>query len=591
MPAAQLAGGTVNQSVRALEKIAPFPKLGVGSQQTLAMPKPCLPTPLIVFLCLLTAACSSPDFDLIVAGGMVYDGTGQAPFKADIGVKDGKIMAVGDLAENSAAKKLDAGGLAVSPGFINVLSWAAMPLVQDGRSMSDIKQGVTLEIFGEGSSPGPISRRSKESRLNTKWTTLGGYLDYVTQKGVSCNVASFVGASTVRINVLGYDDVQPDSAQLEEMCGMVREAMREGALGVGSSLIYPPAFFASTAELTALSKAAGEYGGMYISHLRSEGNALIQAVDELMAIAHGAGVPAEIYHLKAAGKDNWHKIDQVLQKIDSAQKAGLQITANMYNYEAASTGLGACFPPWSQEGGDSAWIARLSDPAIRQQIKNDILTPSDDWENFYLAAGKPENILVVGADDSLQHYNGKTLADAAGMMGLDPLETLCELIVRNGGRVQAVYFLMSEDNIRKQMKLPYMSFGSDARSIAAEGKTLESSTHPRTYGNFARLLGRYVREEKVIPLEEAIHKLTLLPAKKLKIKERGCLAPGFYADIVLFDPATVADKATYQEPHQYAVGVAHVFVNGVQVLKNGEHTGAMPGMAVRGPGYQGPVTQ
>lgn len=544
---------------------------------------------LLRFILLVFSAltCCKPAYDVIISNGNIYDGSGLPAYKADLGIKADKIVAIGDLGKEKAKTNIDAAGLAVSPGFINMLSWANRPLLKDGRSMSDIKQGVTLEVFGEGSSMGPLNSNMKNEMKEAQWTTLGGYLDYLVQQGVSTNVASFVGATTVRIHVLGYENRKPDAAELHQMQELVRQAMQEGAMGLGTSLIYPPAFYADTEELIALAEAAAEYDGMYISHLRSEGNAFLEAVDEFMTIANRAGIDAEIYHLKAAGKNNWHKLDQVLQKIDSARAAGLTVAANMYTYPAASTGLDATLPPWVQEGGKEAWLKRLRTPEVRQKVLDEMRSPSNTWENFYQMAGTAENIMLVGFDrDSLNHLVGKTLAEIAFNRNADPAETIIDLILANGGDIDAIYFLMSEENVEKQIQLTYMSFGSDAGSIAAEGKSLESSTHPRTYGNFARLLAKYVREKNLISLEEAVMKMTALPARKLKIGNRGRLAPGYYADVLVFDPAEIQDKATFENPHQYATGMLHVFVNGMQVLKNGTHTGATPGMVVRGPGYK-----
>lgn len=538
------------------------------------------------FILLLAATFNSPKFDTIIENGTIYDGTGEASYIADIGIKADTIAAIGDLNPADAATVVNAKGLAVAPGFINMLSWANYSLQNDGRSMSNIKQGVTLEIFGEGSSMGPITKQRRKEGDN-KWTTLGGFLEYLTEKGVTPNVASFVGATTIRINVLGRENRAPTSGELNRMQDLVRQSMQEGALGVGSSLIYAPAFFADTDELIALSKAAAEYDGMYISHIRSEGDNLLEATDELFTIAVEAGIDAQIYHLKAAGEHNWHKLPKVFGKIDSLRNAGHNVSANMYTYSAASTGLDATLPPSIQEGSTQDFINRLKDPEIRKQVVEEVKNPKTDWENYYQLAGSPENILLLEFDvDSLKKLNAKTLAEVSEMRGTDPVETIIDLLVENSGDIGSVFFVMSEENVRSKIRQPYMSFGSDARSVAAEGGVLESSTHPRTYGTFARLLGKYVREEGIIPLEEAIYRLTGLPADNLKIKKRGYLETGYHADIVIFDPEKIEDKATFADPHQYAVGVDHVFVNGVQVLKNGEHTGAMPGQVVRGPGFK-----
>lgn len=546
---------------------------------------------LVTLFTFLTLGCAArePDYDIVLRNGTVYDGTGSAPRRADVVIKGDRIAAVGNFANVSAREEIDIGGLAVAPGFINMLSWAAEPLLADGRSQSDIRQGVTLEVFGEGWSEGPLTDKMKEIvvkeqgdiKYDIQWTTLGEFLDYLTQKGISTNVASFVGATTVRINVIGYQDREPAPDELNRMRTLVRQAMEEGALGVGSSLIYAPAFYAKTPELIELCKVAAEYGGMYISHMRSEGNRLLEAVEELITIAREAKVPAEIYHLKAAGQSNWNKLDAVIEKVEKARAEGLRITADMYNYTAGSTGLDAAMPPWVQEGGYEEWAKRLKDAAIRERVRREMSTPADSWENLYLAAGADGTLLVGFKNDQLKPLTGKTLAEAAKMRGKSPEEAAMDLVVEDGSRVQAVYFLMSEENVKRQIALPWVSFVSDAGSLAPEGVFIKSNTHPRAYGNFSRLLGKYVREETVIPLEEAIRKLTSLPAKNIHIENRGSLIPGYFADVVVFDPAEIQDHATYEKPHQYATGMVHVFVNGTAVLKNGEHTGATPGRAVK----------
>ncbi len=537
-----------------------------------------------------------PDFDLILRNGTIYDGSGGDPVRGDVAVQDDRIVAIGDLGEAWAGHEIDANGLAVAPGYINVLSWATESLIQDGRSMSDVLQGVTLEIFGEGESMGPLNdalkarlvRLQRDIKYDVEWTTLGEYLEYLVDRGVSTNVASFVGATTVRMHVLGEEDRAPSPGELEEMRRLVREAMEEGALGVGSSLIYAPGFYAGTEELIALARVAGELGGIYISHLRSEGDRLLEAVDELVRIAEEAGVPAEIYHLKAAGRSNWEKTDAVIERVEAARTAGLRITADMYVYTAGATGLDAAMPPWVQEDGLDAWIERLRDPAIRRRVREEMSRPADDWENLLFAAGSPENVLLVGfKNDRLKPLTGKTLAEVAAERGTSPEETAMDLVIEDDSRVGTVYFLMSEENVRRQIALPWMSFGSDAGSPATEGPFLKSNPHPRAYGNFARLLGKYVREEKVIPLQEAIRRLTSLPAENLRLGGRGRLAPGYFADLVVFDPDSIRDHATFRDPHQYSTGVLHVFVNGTQVVRDGEHTGATPGRVVRGPGWRG----
>lgn len=538
-------------------------------------------------------ASLADDFDLIIANGTVYDGSGAEPVQADVAIRDDRIAAIGtDLGE--ATETIDASGKAVAPGFINMLSWANESLIEDGRSLSDIHQGVTLEVFGEGWSMGPLNEDLKagmlaqqgDIRFDIEWTTLGEYLDYLVERGISPNVASFVGATTVRMHVLGEDDVDPTSEQLATMQDLVREAMREGALGVGSSLIYAPAFYAETDELVALMQAAAEYDGRYISHMRSEGNRLLESVDELIEIAERAGTGAEIYHLKASGDKNWDKMDAVIAKVEAARERGLDITADMYNYTAGATGLDASMPPWVQAGGLEEWIERLRDPAIRERLREEIATPSDDWENLYLSAGGADKLLLIGfRNPELKPLTGMTLAEVAEQRGTPPIDTMMDLVVEDGSRVGTVYFMMSEDNIRQKIAQPWMSFGSDAESSAPEGVFLLSSTHPRAYGNVARLLGKYVREENVITLAEAIRRLTRLPAENLKIQERGSLEIGHYADVVVFDPATITDHATYDDPRQFATGVSDVIVNGVPVLREGMHTGALPGRVVRGPGY------
>jgi len=536
---------------------------------------------------------ASNDFDVIIRGGTVYDGTGSAPYRADVGIKGDVVTRIGDLSRAKAATVVDATGMAVSPGFINMLSWSVDTLIVDGRSMGELKQGVTTQIFGEGDSMGPLNERTKKQaqedqgdlKYDIKWTTLSEYLQFLEKKGVSQNVASFIGATTIRRYVIGDEDKQPTPAQMQQMRDLVRTEMEHGALGIGTSLIYPPAFYAKTDELIEMCKVAAEYKGKYISHMRSEGNQLIQAVEELLRISREARIPAEIYHLKAAGKDNWSKMDQVLAMVEKARKSGLKITADMYTYPAGSTGLDASLPPWAEDGGYPALFKRIQDPETRKKILAEIRTPTDKWENLYLAAGSPDKVLLVGfKNDKLKPLTGKTLGEVARMRGTDPENTILDLILEDQSRIGTVYFLMSEDNIKKQIKYPWVSFGSDAESQAPEGVFLKSSTHPRAYGNFARLLGKYVRDEKVITLQDAIRRLSGLPATNLGLDRRGFLKKGYFADVVIFDPKTIADKATFEQPQQYAVGVRDVFVNGVQLLKNGDHTGKFSGRALWGPG-------
>jgi N-acyl-D-amino-acid deacylase len=547
----------------------------------------------------LVLGCSPPpssyDFDVIIRGGEVYDGSGNDPVVTDIGIRDDRIETMGDLSTSSAVSDVDARGLAVAPGFINMLSWANETLIEDGRAMSDVMQGVTLEVMGEGNSMGPFNddmkaqarSRQGDIQYEIEWTTLGEYLEYLETKGVSVNVASYVGATTLRVHEVGYEDRPATPEELERMQALVRQAMREGAMGVGSSLIYAPGNFADTDELIALVSAAAEYDGSYISHIRSEGSRLEEGVQELIKIASVTGAPAEVYHLKASGRGNWHKLSNVFDLIESARAAGLFITADMYTYTAGSTGLNATMPLWVQDGGHDAWVDRLQDPEIRERVAEEMRQPTSEWENFFVDAG-PENILLIGfRNPELRPLIGMTLQEVADERGTDPAITAMDLVVEDDSRVDAVYFLMSENNVRRKVAMPWISFGSDAGAPSAEGVFLESSRHPRTYGNFARLLGRYVRDEGILSLKEAIRRMTSLPASNIGAFQRGELREGYYADVVVFDPNRVRDNATFEQPHQYATGVLHVFVNGEQVLENGRHTGATPGRVVRGPGWDG----
>ena len=562
------------------------------------------PTLCILALALPLAGCaSSPPagadaegYDLLIRNGAVYDGSGAAPQRVDVAVRDDRIAALlppGSAA--SAKRELDAQGRAVSPGFINVLSWATESLIADGRGVSDTKQGVTLEIFGEGWSMGPVNERMRTDALRQQgdikypiqWTTLGDYLEFLETRGVTPNVASFIGATTVRIHELGEDDATPSAEQLENMRELVRQAMGEGALGVGSSLIYPPAAFADTRELVALAQAAAESGGGYISHMRSEADRFLEALDETIGIARATGQRAEVYHLKAAGEKNWPKMAQAIARIDAARAEGLQVSADMYAYTAGGTGLTASLPPWVQAGGHDAMVARLKDPATRQRVLAEMRDPDVEWENLRLLAGSDDRLILIEfKSPRLKPLIGRTLEDVARERGTSAEETVVDLIIEDDSRVGTAYFLMSEDNVELGLKQPWVSLGSDAESSAPEGVFLESSTHPRAYGNFARFLGHYVRDRKLMSLQEGVHRLTGLPAANWKLRDRGCLQPGCFADIVVFDPATIADHATYAAPQRYATGVGEVFVNGVQVLRNGEHTGAMPGRVVRGPGWR-----
>jgi N-acyl-D-amino-acid deacylase len=545
-------------------------------------------------------ASMAAEFDTIIRNATVYDGSGGAPFRADIGIKGDRISQIAPNLPTTEAAVIDVHNLAAAPGFINMLSWANESLLADGRSQSDIRQGVTLEVLGEGESMGPLNPEMRKNmrenqgdiKFDVAWNTLGEYLDHIVSRGISPNIASFVGSTTVRIHELGYADRPPTPEELSRMQKLVREAMEEGAMGISSSLIYAPAFYAKTDELIALAKAAAPYGGIYISHMRSEGNRLFEAFDELLSISRQAKIPAEMYHLKAAGRENWPKLDELTKRIENARAEGLKITADMYSYIAGATGLDAAMPPWVQEGGYNKWAERLRDPAIRERVAREMRTPTDQWENFFLAPGSPDKILLVGfKNDALKPLTGKTLAEAARIRGKTPEETAMDLVIEDGSRVSTVYFLMSEENVRKEIKLPWVSFGSDEGSYAPEGIFLKSMCHPRSYGNVARFLGKYVREEKLVPLEEAVRRLSGFPAQNLNIKDRGLLKSNYFADIVIFDPEKIQDYATFDKPHQYSTGVLHVWVNGKQVLKDGEHTGAKPGRVVRGPGWRGKPAQ
>src|SRR3954465_2894852 len=543
-----------------------------------------------------TSAAPPVSYSVLIRGGTIYDGSGGQPYVGDVALKGDKIVYVGTHAPGRAVRGIGATGKAVSPGFINMLSWANESLIADGRGLSDTMQGVTLEVMGEGDSMGPLTphmkalagQRQGDIKYPIRWTTLAQYLEYLQKKGVTPNVASFVGATTVRVHELGEKDVQPTPAQLTRMRALVRQAMKDGAMGVGSSLIYAPATYAKTPELTAITTEAGKCAGMYISHMRSEGNKLLEAIDELVTISKQSGAPAEIYHFKQAGKPNWGKIDAAIARVNAARASGQRITADMYTYTAGATGLDAAMPTWVQSGGLETWTKRLKDPAIRARLVKEMRTPSNDWENLLLLAGSPDRVLVIAFNNpKLKPLTGKTLAEVAKMRGKSPEETAMDLVIEDGSRVGTVYFLMNEDNIKREVGLPWMSFGSDEASEAPEGVFLKSSSHPRAYGNFIRVLAEYVRKDHSANLPDAIRRLSSLPATNLGIRQRGFLKPGYYGDVVVFDPATVQDHATFEKPKQLATGVDDVFINGVQVLKNGKHTGAKPGRVVRGPGWTG----
>jgi N-acyl-D-amino-acid deacylase len=536
-------------------------------------------------------------YDIIIRGGMIYDGSGNDPFLGDVAIQGDRITAIGKPGELSGTTIINATGLAIAPGFINMLSWATESLIMDGKSQSDIRQGVTLEVMGEGTSMGPLSDKMKEERkhailseedavYDVEWTTLGEYLEFLEKRGVSCNVASFVGSSTLRVYAVGYDNRPPTPDEMALMKSLIRQAMEEGAIGMSAALIYSPAIYASTEEIIELAKVVAEYDGLYISHIRSEGKAILEALDEFLRITRAANIRSELYHLKAAERSNWHHMDEVIRRIEAARAEGLHITADMYTYPASGTGLDACLPPWAHEGGQDALMARLRDAATRERIKADMTNPSDEWENMY-AENSPENILLAGfKNPALKALTGKRLSDVIKMRGTAAKDTVLDLILEDDSRVFTIYFSMSEDNLRKQVQLPWVSFCSDAGSIAPEYPFTLYNPHPRAYGSFARVIGKYVREEGIITLQEAVRRLSGFPASVLKIQERGLLQAGYFADIVIFDPAQVQDHATFDNPHQFSTGMVHVFVNGGQVLKDGEHTGATPGRVVRGAGWK-----
>ncbi|MDQ0466119.1 N-acyl-D-amino-acid deacylase [Caulobacter ginsengisoli] len=553
---------------------------------------------LILTLGLLLFGCASsttaPVHDIVIRGGTIYDGTGAAPFVGDVAIDGDRITAVGKVV-GTGRQEIDAHGKAVSPGFINMLSWATDDLIYDGRGLSDLKQGVTLEVMGEGSSMGPWNaamkaletERQGDIKYEIDWSTLDQYLSRLERQGISPNVASFIGAETTRTYVLGEGDVDPNPAQLMAMQELVHQAMEDGALGVGSSLIYAPGTYAETGELTALATEAGRCGGIYISHMRYESDRLLDGIDELIEISRRSGAPAEIYHFKQAGKSNWNKIDAAIARVEAARARGQRITADMYTYTAGSTGLDAAMPPWVQAGGREAWIKRLKDPAIRARVIAEMRDPKAPFENLYRHAGAEGTLLVGFKNPALKPLTGQTLAQVAKARGVSPEDAAIDLVIEDGTRVQVVYFLMSEDNVRHEVAIPWMSFGSDAGAQAPEGPFLLSSTHPRAYGNVARLLGRYVRDEKLLSLAEAVRKLSGQPAHNLGLRDRGLLRRGYFADIAVFDPATVSDPATYEKPKQFATGMAFVLVNGVLALKDGEPTRAPSGRVVRGRAWKG----
>ncbi len=554
---------------------------------------------LLVILAATTplASCErEPDYDLLIRGGTVYDGSGKPGFAGDVGIQGDRIVYVGPKAQGKARREIDATGQAVAPGFINMLSWSTESLLIDGRGQGELRQGVTLELMGEGESMGPLTPEMKKEliaqqvdlKYPVEWTTLGEYLEHLEKKGVSMNVASLVGAATARKMLLGAEDVDPTPEQLAAMQDVVRKSMEEGAMGVGSALIYVPGTFAETDELVALASTSARCGGVYMTHMRSEGRGLVEAVDETIDISRRSGAPAQIYHLKAGGKQYWPKMDDALAHIEAARREGIRITTDMYAYNAGATGLDAAMPPWVQAGGNEAWFKRLRDPAIRKRVAAEMRSDHTDWENLLQAAGGAENLLIVELrKPELKKYIGKTLAEIAKERGTSPEDAAMDLVSEDETRVGTVYFLMSEDEVRRKVALPYMDFGSDGAALSAEGVFLKSGAHPRAYGNFARVLGRYVRDEKRATLEDVIRRLTSHPASVLGLRERGGLKEGYFADVVVFDPAKIQDHATYAQPHQYSTGVSQVIVNGELALENGEPTAARPGRFVRGRAWTG----
>jgi N-acyl-D-amino-acid deacylase len=553
----------------------------------------------LLWCCLCGAAGAAPEaaqsgYDVLISGGMIYDGSGNKPYIGDVAIRGDRIVYVGPRASGSARERFDAHGKAVAPGFVNMLAHPEESLLVDGRALSDLRQGVTLEVLGEDSM-GPLTpemkrlavKRQGDIKFAIDWTTLGEYLARLEQRGIAPNVASFVGAGTVRTNVLGERDVQPTPEQLQQMRALVRQAMEEGAVGVTTALIYAPNTYAKTPELIELATESARCGGIYSAHMRSEGDRLLEAVQETVDIAKASGAPAEIYHLKAAGKRNWGKLDALVSAVRAARAAGTRITADMYVYTAGATGLDAAMPPWVQDGGLEAWIAHLKDPATRTRVIAEMRDQNAPWENLFAAAGPAGTLLLEFKNPALKPLTGKTLAEVAQQRGVSPEDAAIDLVIEDDSRVGVAYFLMSEDNIRREVALPWVSFDSDADAPAPEGVFLKSSRHPRTYGNFARVLAKYVREDKVLTLQEAIRKLAAAPAATLSLADRGMLKGGYFADVVVFDSATVQDHSTYQQPQQLATGVDDVWVNGVRALRQGEATGAASGRAVRGRAWTG----
>lgn len=533
-------------------------------------------------------------FDVVIRNGIIFDGSGQRPLVGDVAIIGDRIAFVGHHAPGHGKQEIDATSEAVAPGFINMLAHPEASLLVDGRALSDLRQGVTLEVMGEDSM-GPLTpqmkqrmmERQSDIRYAVDWTTLGEYLDKIERRGIAPNVASFVGAGTVRVNVLGEADVQPTSAQLSQMRGLVHHAMEEGALGVTTALIYSPYSYAKTPELIALAQESARCGGMYIAHMRSEGDQLIEAVQESIDIARASGAPAEIYHLKAAGKRNWNKLDAVIAKVEAARASGTRITADMYTYTAGATWLDEAIPPWVHDGGLEAAAARLKEPMVRAKVIAEMRAAHHSWEDLYGFAGPDGTLLLGFKNPAFKPLIGRTVAEVAKQRGASAEDVIIDLVSGNGAHVDVAYFLMSEENVRRQTALPWVSFGSDAEAPAPEGVFLQYNSHPRAYGNFARLLAKYVREEKALSLQEAIRKLTSLPAANLSLRDRGRLLHGYFADVVIFDPASIQDHATYEKPHQLATGVRDVLINGRWALRDGEPTGATTGRFVHGRAWTG----
>ena len=548
------------------------------------------PLPMVFATAVCLSSCArSPQYDVVVRNGRVCDGSGAPCVAGGVAIKGDTIAKVGDLGDARGKTERDAHGQVIAPGFINMMSteWG---LFADGRSESDIRQGVTLEIFGEGESMGPLNnamraeyeKQEVDIHYDVTWQTLAQGLDTVARRGISANIASFLGAATPRINVLGRANRAPSAAELDEMRQITAKAMEDGALGVASALIYQPGIYAHTDELVALAEVAARYHGIYISHIRNEGDGELEAIDELISIARRAKIPAEIYHLKVSGQKNWDRFPEVIRKVEEARAAGLRITADMYTYTAGATGLDASMPPWVQEGGLEAWRKRLQDSSVRERVRQQMRTPGLQWDNLYLATGSPDKVLLIGfKSDKLKPLTGKTLGEVARLRHTSPEDAAMDLVVEDDSRVATVYFLMDEDNVRRQIVLPWVSFASDEDTRGIDGVFLKSSAHPRAYGNFARVYAKYVRDEKLMPVEEAVRKMTSLPAANLGIAGRGMLKEGYFADVVVFDPQTIQDHATFENPRQYATGVSEVWVNGVEVIHDGEHTGAKPGRVVR----------